>query len=263
MKFGFIQVYNEANWIGYAIDQAMRLCDRVLVVEGAQYTNFPDIPERSNDGTLDIISDKKKKYPKRMQVINTTRKHSNYRLNQCDNFNNALKLCDVGDYFIILDADEFYTDACIAEMNDLMNENKIEVIRLKNNFFIFSFKWRLDFGEFSFPEIVIKKTNGFYFAPTSKRINTGKKIVTIDGFNRFHYMWVKPRERLLIRMRTSMRYPGMVNWLIDTWQNMRLENGATYENYRKNFILYRYDGEHPSILDNHPWRHIEDIRGIH
>lgn len=262
MKLGFIQVYNEANWIGYAIDQAVKLCDKVLIVEGAQYVSFPDIPERSYDGTLDIISDKVCQYPNVLQVSNTIRNHTSYRVNQCRNFNYGLSLCGRGDYFIILDADEFYTDVCIAEMNDIMRENKIETIFIETNFFIFSFKWSMDFGATSSIEIVVKKIDGFYFAPTSKRINAGRRIASIDGFNRFHYMWLKPKARLLTRMQTSMRYPGMVNWFEEAWRDMRLEDGLLYKSYNKDFTLHRYDGEHPSILDDHPWRHIDDIRSL-
>lgn len=262
MKLGFIQVYNEANWIGFAIDQAMRLCDRVLIVEGAQYTNFPGIPERSDDGTLDIISDKEKEYPKRMQVINTTRKHDNYRLNQCDNFNNALRLCDTGDYFLILDADEFYSDKWIEMANELMEEGRIETIKVETKFFAFSFNWRIDFGIVTSVPIIIKKIKGFYFAPTSKRINTGKNTMTISGSNRFHYMWVKPEARLLTRMRTSGRYPGMVSWFMENWKRIRLEDGAIYQSYSKDFMLHKYEGDHPGILDNHPWRYVEDIRKL-
>ena len=78
MKLGFLQVYNEVNWVEYAIDQAMLMCDKLLITEGSQFTSFPDIPERSDDGTLDIISDKSKQYGKRITCLNTTRKHKNY-----------------------------------------------------------------------------------------------------------------------------------------------------------------------------------------
>jgi len=262
MKFGFLQAYNEVNWIGYAIDQAVKLCDRVMVVEGAQYVNFPDIPERSNDGTIDIISDKTHQYPNVLQAINTIRAHNNYRINQCRNLNYCLSLCKKGDYFIILDADEFYMDACVSEMSNLMRENKVEIIYIKNNSLSFSFKWLMDFGAASSVGIVIKKVDGFNFAPTSRRINAGKRTASIGGFNRFHYTWLKPKARLLIRMRTSMQYRGMVSWFEDAWRNMRLEDGVVYKSYNKEFTLHRYDGEHPEVLNNHPWRHIEDIRSL-
>lgn len=44
------------------------------------------------------------------------------------------------------------------------------------------------------------------------------------------------------------------------WDRFELEDGGQYSSYRGVFAIHRYDGERPSILDNHPWRHIDDIR---
>lgn len=263
MKLGFIQAYNEVNWIGYAIDQATMLCDEVLVMEGSQYANFPDISERSDDGTLDVISDKEKEYPDRMRVLQTTRVHDNYRLNQCDNFNHALSFCKRGDYLLWLDADEYCSDYWIKEANAMMREGKVEVIEADIDSFAFSFKWRIDFGEPDSANYVLKKVDGLRFVPTARAVNTGKRIEMISGENnRFHYFWVKPASRMFIRMKTSRRYPNMVKWFNDNWHKIALVEGVTYPSYNRDFTLHRYDGEHPSVLRSHPWRHVEDIRRI-
>jgi len=263
MKLGFIQVYNEANWIGYAIDQAMMLCDEVLIMEGAQYVRFPDISERSNDGTLDIISDREKRYPGRIKTARTTRRHRNYRINQCDNFNYGLSFCKRGDYFIILDADEYHSDRWIRKANAMMHENKVEVIEVDSNFFAFSFKWQVDFGVPGRKGIVLKIVEGLRFVQTARYINTGKRVEMIDDENNhFHYKWVKPPARMLIRMRTSGMYKGMVEWFNETWLKMKLEDGKTYEGYNGKFTLHRYDGFHPPVLKDHPWHYIEDIRRL-
>ena len=261
MKLGFIQVYNEVNWIGYAIDQAMMLCDEALIMEGSQYANFLDIPKRSDDGTLDVISDKEKEYPGRIKMARTTRRHDNYRFNLCDNLNYGLSLCNRGDYLLWLDADEYCSDHWIKEANAMMRENKVEVIDADVDSFAFSFKWRIDFDEADRASYVLKKVDGLRFAPTARPINAGKRVEVISGENvHFHYTWVKSAARMFIRMRTSMRYPSMVAWFLDNWHKIELVEGVTYPSYNRSFTLHRYDGEHPSVLDNHPWRHVEDIR---
>jgi len=262
MKLGFMQVYNEVNWVGYAIDQAMTICDELLIVEGSQFVAFPDMPERSNDGTLDIINDKAKRYPEIIKIINTTRKHSNYRLNQCANFNLGLDHCKIGDYFLQLDADEFFLDEWISEAKELMRERKVDHIKALSYKFAFSFKWRIDFGGMQSKSIIIKKTKGFHFVPTHKLINPGKNIITITRIGHYHYCWLKPRKRMRTRMRTSGMYPDMLNWFDENWDNFRLENGKEYPAYAGKFTLHRYEDKHPSILDNHPWKDIEDIRKI-
>lgn len=57
-------------------------------------------------------------------------------------------------------------------------------------------------------------------------------------------------------------YPGMLEWFDKYWDSFELEDGKEYPHYAGKFTLYRYDGEHPSVLDNHPWRHVEDIRSL-
>jgi len=262
MKMGFMQVYNEVNWIGYAIDQAMMLCDKLLITEGSQFVAFPDISERSTDGTLDSISDKSKQYGGRIICLNTTRKHGNYRHNQCDNFNRALTFCDIGDYFIQLDADDFYLDEWIAEANELMREKKVDLIKALTYEFAFSFKWRFEYEQHRVPLVIIKRTEKSHFIPTHKYTNFGENVIVIPGIGCHHYVWVKSPERMLIRMRTSGMYSGMVEWFKETWLKMKIEDGKTYQSYRGNFTIHRYSGSHPSVLKHHPWRDIDDVRKI-
>jgi len=262
MKVGFIQVFNEVNWIGYAIEQAMNFCDELIVCEGSQFVAFPDIPERSDDGTLDIINDKVKQYPKKIKIIKTIRKYNNYRKNQCANFNLALDDCKIGDYFIHLDADEFFTDEWITKVNELMRENKIDIINTLGYRFMFSFKWRFDFGKIQPRFVIVKKINGLHFRPTHHYVNPGKHIITFPKNSHYHYCWLKPQERMHIRMKTSGMYPNMLNWFDKNWDNFKLENGKEYSGYSGKFNLHRYEGNHPEILNNHPWRHVEDIRKL-
>lgn len=262
MKVGFIQAYNESSWIGYAVDQAMILCDKLLIVEGSQFAAFPDIPIRSNDGTLDIISDKTRQYPRRIKTIPTIRKHNNYRLNQCDNFNHVLNRCKIGDYFIHLDADEFFSDECIKSMNEIMDKNKIDIISPLSSKFAFGFKWLIDFGKLQPRRLAVKKTEGLYFRPTHHYVNPGKSTITFLQGSHYHYCWLKPRERMRLRMRTSGMYPNMLKWFDENWDNFELENGKEYSGYVGKFILHRYEGNHPSVLDNHHWRDVEDMRRL-
>ena len=69
MRIAMLQLFNEKYWAGYAIDQAMKVCDKLLIVEGSNYSTFADVPEHSDDGTLDIISDKMKAYPNQIELL--------------------------------------------------------------------------------------------------------------------------------------------------------------------------------------------------
>jgi len=263
MKLGFLQVYNETPWVAFAIDQAMTLCDELLICEGSQFVAYPDIPERSNDGTLDIIADKKKQYSGRIKVMNTVRVHSNYRRNQCTNFNIALNHCKVGDYFIQLDADIYFMNDCISWINSLMTQEPFDVLILKEQLFTYSFYWEMIIYSNTFCPVIYRKTPEFKFIPTHRARNVGEKVIKTDKQIMFHYTWVKPRARVEIRQRTSKRYREMEKWFNKSWDNIELIDGKAYPCWANmTLTLKRYNGKHPEILDNHPWRHIEDVRKI-
>jgi len=259
MKLGVLPLFNEVNWASFAIDHAMALCDKLLISEGSQFVAFPDIPEKSDDGTLDIISDKQKQYPDRIEVIATNRKHGNYRKNQCANYNRALNYCEIGDYLVCLSGDTFYLDVTVDKVNQLMRDGKMDYLEVELLRFIFGFKWT--FGTQP-AQMILKKVPALRFYPTSRPAGLGPAKVALPGISCHHYTWVKPKARMRIRMKTSGFYGGMLEWFDKNWDNIELVEGKTFEFIRKSFTVKRYDGEHPSVLDTHPWRHVEDIRRI-
>lgn len=264
-KIGFLMLYNEIDWAAYAIDQAFMVCDKLIICEGSQFTSFVDIPERSTDGTLDIIADKQKEYPGLIDVMFTTRKHANYRQNQCDNFNKAVMLCSVGDYFLHLDADEFFSDVFIEEINNYTKEGKIDFLDSVSHVFAFSFDWLIHMANEgrTGKHVLYKVFDGFSFAPTHRPLSIGKNRVIKDTKDVFHYTWVKPTTRMEIRLRTSGFVPGMHEWFKKYWNNIELiENKIQPSHLGTTFYLERYKGDHPFILNKHPWRYINDVRRV-
>lgn len=258
MKLAFIQAYNEADWIAAAIDQAMIMCDRLVIAEGAQWVKRPDIPERSDDGTLDIIADKRLEYRGCIRVINTVRKYQDYRKNQCANFNLALTHCQLGDYFIPFDCDEFFLDNWMKQIQELMKYG-VDVIRARALNFAFGFDWLIDFGASRERFVVFRKVKGLRFKPSHRPFGCGTNEGKIPGIGFHHYAWLKRWERLLIRIENGRR-PHMTEWLKKNWEKIVLEEGTIYEHGTDRFGLKRFHGDHPELLENHPWRYIEDIR---
>lgn len=262
MKLAYLQVYNDVNWIGFNIDQTMTMCDKLLITEGSQFVSFSDIPERSDDCTLDVIADKMRLYPGRIELTNTIRKHQNYRKNQCDNFNRALTYCEVGDYFIPTDADKILFEESVVLLCGYMAEGKLDTIKFFGKHFAFSFNWLLEInGKNQMRDYVFKKTSGMYFKPTHNHQNTGLETILVDTLFH-HYKWLKPVARMRTRHKTSGMFPGMLAWFDKDWNRIRLVNGEVQSFYSGRFILRRYDGQHPEILDDHPYRHISDVRDL-
>jgi len=266
MKLGFIMTYNEVNWIEYAINQALKICDEIIICEGSQFTAFSDIPERSYDGTLDVISDKANEYPDIIKLQETVRIHQNYRENQCANFNRAVDMCKTGDYFIPLDVDEYYSDIFIERINILTSsEYNVDYVKAVGDCYGFSFQWRLIFKNQLYWEkdVLFKVEDMFHFVPSHKPSHIGHTRYTSLENSVFHYTWVRPGDRIRIRMKTSGFYPNMPQWFEDNWYKIKLTEDLQQPAHSgETFSLAKYTGNHPSILNNHPWRHIEDVRKI-
>lgn len=261
MKIGFLQVYNEIDWISPQIDQDLKLCDKLIIIEGSQFKSFNKIPERSTDGTLDIISDKMKAH-RNIVLLQSNRSHADYRVNQAANFNKALEYCKIGDYFLPFDADEFLLDSYFETINSSMAEGRIDYLMLRGINFAFSMKWNIAYnGESTLTsQTYFKKNKGLNFLPTHTPNGfVGERYIDHHiGF--LHFKWVKPKERFLIRHQTSGRYGGMEKWAKTNWDKIELKEGMRYDFYNGYFELSKYHGEYPKLLKDHRWINVEDIR---
>lgn len=259
MKLGFTHVYNDANWIGYSIDQAMRVCDTLLVVEGSRFMCIAGLPDRSDDGTLDIISDKMRTYPKRIELWLDGCDTGSHRQNQNANHTAALECCEIGDYLIPFDTDEFYTDSFIDIMNDVMREGEVDILSWTGLWFAYGFRWY--FAKVA-KVALLKKVSGAYFISLHKPRRFGQNRMTIEKLSCHHYCWVKTKDRMIRRAGIG-NYRGMDRWFERNYDKIKLAEGEKIH-YVQNqvFTLKKYNGSHPSVLDDHPWRNVDDIRRL-
>jgi hypothetical protein len=160
---------------------------------------------------------------------------------------------------MIYDSDEFYTDSFIDDINEAMREGKLDYMDWTGLQFAFGFKWvYADQVKTAF----WKKIPGAHFAPLRAAKGFGTRYITIKRISCLHYCWVKTRDRMLRRARIGI-YDGMPEWFALNYDRIKLAEGEKiYYVDNQVFTLKEYRGAHPSVLDNHPWRHIEDIRKV-
>ena len=269
-KIGFMQIYNEEAWVNCAITQAMQICDKLIIAEGSQFTNFSNIPERSTDNTIELIKAKIIEYPGRIELRDTVRKHGSYRHNQCENFNNAVDSCQPGDIFLPLDADEFYDDRLLLELLELTSEKgwgtapAIDRLIALTQLYSFGFAWKLDIGE-GRKDVFFRVTRDFHFTPTHNPQKFGPISCELSRhYLCHHYTLVKNIDRMRTRFQTSGMYPGMEKWLEDVWMKVELKKFQTFKLYKpgNKFAILTGDKNinHPTILADHPWRNEVDVR---
>lgn len=269
-RVGFLQIFNEVEWVDHAIDQAKKLCDRLIICEGSQFTNFPNIPERSDDGTIEHIHEAINAYDGFIELVDTVRTSSNYRNNQCVNFNRALKTCKPGDLFFPLDADEFYTDQFIEDLKPIVANHHDMINRLTVNgkMFAFGFPWEIRFSKGDVrKDVFYRVEKGLHFTPTHNPkgwTSVMDRDLVFSGVYFHHYTWVKPAERMRWRFQTSGMYPNMPKWFNDNWSQLDATDGNVFNTYKPGITaeLKFYRGNHPSLLDSHVWRHVSDVRRV-
>jgi hypothetical protein len=129
--------------------------------------------------------------------------------------------------------------------------------------FAFSFDWEVSWGGHSNHwTAFFKVAPGLKFVRTHKPVGAGPSE-NVPGEPMFHYTWLKPGERVRARLETSGMFGGMVEWFDEWFDKVELRDGFECPSHSGGrMTMKRWDGEHPSVLDDHPWRDGKDIRNV-
>lgn len=168
----------------------------------------------------------------------------------------------MGDYFITFDTDEFFLDSFISDMNNAMGEGKVDCMEWTGLWFAFGFKWFFEFPGSSTRIALIKKRPDIGFTQLHRPHGFGFNHIIVKRVSCLHYCWVKTKERMIRRARLGI-YKGIIEWFERNYDEIKLIEGGKFRYInRQIYTLREYKGLHPSVLDDHPWRHVEDIRKL-
>jgi len=130
-KTAFMIVYNDADYVDYAIRSIKDWVDEMVIVEGAfEITMAGGKPARSNDGTLDIIKrhvDNKKVFLKQVNL----REHKHH---YDVGYQHAIK--NGSDWAIMIDSDEVWTKQSQIMADMWMKKTDAKEMRIKEFCFI-------------------------------------------------------------------------------------------------------------------------------
>lgn len=278
---GLMVTWNNFEFFKYSIQQALDFCDELLLIEGCHSNRYP---KRSTDGTVEFI-EQIKGHPKlRIFDFNFKKKYVRYDITQLHVRMAALKksnLLKSRNWYIVWDDDNFFFQKDLLKLRKIMRDTTYDTLVFKERRFIYNFR----FNTFSREKSIlyrgagqidrIKKETCFkgfktmvlprlYYGKT-KRYNN---ILYLDDIITFHYPYVKLPERIKARWEMSVekgikksedlyeKYMS-VKWKKDE-DIFKYKDTINYINGQSNLNIY--DGNHPKILDTHPWRHISDIR---
>jgi glycosyltransferase involved in cell wall biosynthesis len=253
-------VYNEADFIQYAIESCIDHVDNLIIVEGAyQETMKLDKPARSDDGTSEIIhslfsiSEPSGEFHlSRPSGASIDYVQANEKTDK-DQRNVGLEIAKkIGaDWLLIIDGDEVYSPITFKNISNLCKQfDKAGVLAS----YFTSLTFVNDFNHYTkqeFPRL-------FRITPDCEFTNDNfmrwgdlewqwPHVTKMPKFQYFHYSFCKGLRNDLKKEWWETRFQDEGKNFEYDWY--RDENGRWYS---PNHKIYKFIGKHPKIVETHP-----------
>lgn len=270
---GAIVTWNNLEFFKLSLKQALDFCDEVIVVEGCHSRQFP---QRSTDGTVEYLNSLK--HPK-LKILDIDYKKNGlegqrYDLVQCWIFsaiNSSFESWKPGNWIVQWDDDIFWFNEDLKKIRTVLETTSHDRIKFRQHKFTYNFR----FGSFMTGGIPFERiTDGCYHTPIANLHYKNGILYSANekqaDITTYHYVSVKKPERMNARWIMSIeKGTASSRTRYEKWMGIEWKDDEDFLKHRDTiaFILggnpddvHVYSGKHPEILDDHPWRHIEDVR---
>mgnify|MGYP006921281238 CR=1 FL=1 len=240
-------VYNEADFIDYAIRSCIEHVDDLIIVEGAyQETIKLGKSERSSDGTLQII-ESYKNHPK-VKIIYA----NEYSDKDQRNVGLAeIKKINPDGWLLIVDGDECWQPIALQTVKkDII---VFEKSGIKACYYI-SMTFVNDFNHYTYqkfprlfkitPECLFTDDNFMYW----KEATWSAPYICSSDKKYFHYSFLKSKERFETKKQWwETRFGREFDY------GWRINDSGLIED--KNHKIFEFTGKHPDVIKDHPlWK---------
>jgi len=247
-KIAFMIVYNDVDYVDYAIRSIVDWVDEMIIVEGAfEITMAQGKPARSDDGTLEIL--KTHSVNPKITII-----HANKREHKDHYDIGYQQACERGaDWAIMIDSDEIW-----GRMNQSLAESwmnrvgpNIKEMRISEYCFINDFR---TYYNGTYPRIFRCEPEAFFVFDNEVQFSEGRgrhDILSIPEIQMrvFHYGYVRRKKRWELKQ----------DYMFEKDQNPVLENykleGNTYI-IPNDIPIYKFIGRHLPIMQRHPFHNM-------
>ena len=255
-------------------------CDEVILIEGCHFTEYP---KESTDGTCEYI--KTLKHPKLKIIPDFERNSDRYDVVQLElrrRHSEESKYWKPGNWILQWDDDIlFFNNDLTTLKHALKNEKKVDTIVVRERRFAYNFRFNM-LMPYSFRGFRCKRiTEGcgyrsgvshLHYKDGSKYLN--RELACMKNMACYHYLRVRTSDRVKFRWEISVnkgcaaskhkyKFWEKIKWdkdedILTQEDDFRVVIGTL----EKEGIFNIYSGKHPEVLDNHPWRYINDVRNI-
>lgn len=266
---GLMLTWNNLEFLKCSLKQALEFCDEVLLAEGCSSMNYP---WHSTDGTCEYIREMQDH--RKLKVINPPHRHQgNYQKVQCAMRQSLLISSNIkpGDWLTAWDDDMFFFDKDLVRLKKEMTKTTYDTLAFRERRFIYNFQFNtIGKGKWFFH----RYTNGCFYKPLMRLFyRYNKPYVNLCYLNHicyFHFNYIKRPERIKARWQMSIEKgtPSSIGrfekWMAIKWNGGDdiFKSKADLEAIQGQSNLNIYNGKLPEALENHPWRHIDDIRNF-
>lgn len=267
--------WNNIEFFKRALDQAIGFCDEVILSEGCSSRNYP---RQSTDGTREYI-DKMKDNPK-LKIVDIDYnefKNSDYVSTQWairQIMIDQAGLFIPGNWYTSWDDDQFFFDEDLINLRQIMEQTDSDTLMFHEWRFVYNFRFstqgpgnwyfhRITGGCHLKPLMHLCYYDGMVYSKRKEKCHRSKIFY-------FHYPYVKKSERIKARWAMSAEKGTKASigqfekWMKLRWINDEdmIKNAKLIEAMQGQGHFNIYTGAHPEVLDDHPWRYIDDIREI-
>lgn len=283
---GLIGAHYAEDFIGPAIQQALNICDEVVVTVGAHTQKLAEL----QDDTMVRAQE----FADRVTFVPTVN-DGFITTGKCKTLNNQLsasKLYSPGNWVWVLDVDEFYTEETVQAARDIIeNDATADTIQFHAKFFFINMKRYLTATHQHLYKI---KDMTCKFVPTCAW-NSRTEIRTVEADRgMFHYSLLTPEDYKERQWQGEYKQQsGRVfesqqrkwNWLNQIYRPFDLDNETYWtdknmelfgQDFKRrsplwtpafpadgNGNLYVWDGPQPSVIEESGLPQIEDFRAHH
>jgi hypothetical protein len=280
---GLMTAWAAADWIVPAIHNHLKICDRILVYIGPFHRDF-----KKFDIHLETFETARDEFYNNSRVIFLLpNQHVGTDGNEAFKCSILLKMLrsgivSCGDIAMICDVDEFYDDNAIAELQEEFLKEDWDQLNVVSRFFCINMGW---YVRSDHPRFFQVNSDAFHFVPTQKPIPLRKSVkMVLENNPMFHYSMLMGLEFKRVHWQTEKInfHPNKLRWLDELYAHYDPNDielcKALGEKNKEYFgcmgfwlkdtvqapadppYLFKYEGEHPSEIENSPMRHVKDFR---
>lgn len=221
-----MNVYEGEEFFEYALKSIYDIANRIVIINGAYNDKMPS--RYSRDKTERIVvsfSDKDNK----LEYLKT------YASTQVEQRNKVMDYINDGWLFIV-DDDEIYKPDEIRMLSNFLDTAKEDAYTMNAFIFTNTFRW---FYPYAFKRLFRYRPGMRFVAPNELMYDEGEyqPIRPIPKVTMYHYAYVKRKNKLKIKgIQRKIKLYWKGRWMIPRQ------------------LVQRFDGEHPEIMKDHPYR---------